>query len=332
MLASLILSQFRCFERFELNGLARVNVVLGKNNTGKSSVLEAVELLAQKGHPSVLARQLRGRGQTFVGQEGNEYLDASELFLGRRFEVGTSCEVAASAEGGMSGVRFSIDRGPRLSISPDPGRGTGVDLADGRGLMLGPASSPAALNVVHLGSALTGPQHLQVGWAALVGNPGEDLIVEALQTIVPDIARIVHAPVGLSSGWGGWFLKRAGVEVREPLGGLGEGVKRMLALAVSLATAERGTLLIDEVENGMHFEVVPAFWRFLIRTARKLDVQVFITSHSRDLIDGFSEAQRREASAFDDVAFFRLEQGRSSAVRMEAAVAVTATEFGQELR
>ena len=51
MLHTLSLNGFRGFESYRLSGLARVNLLVGKNNSGKTSVLEAVELLVSEGNP-----------------------------------------------------------------------------------------------------------------------------------------------------------------------------------------------------------------------------------------------------------------------------------------
>ena len=55
MLKSLALRGFRAFESYGLAELATVNLLVGKNNCGKTSLLEAVELLVSNGHLSVFS-------------------------------------------------------------------------------------------------------------------------------------------------------------------------------------------------------------------------------------------------------------------------------------
>ena len=48
MLRSLKIENFRCFQNFELQQLGRINLLVGKNNSGKTSILEAVHLLTSQ--------------------------------------------------------------------------------------------------------------------------------------------------------------------------------------------------------------------------------------------------------------------------------------------
>lgn len=55
MLKTLAMRGFRGFESYGLNDLTRVNLIVGKNNSGKTTVLEAVELLVSNGHLAAFA-------------------------------------------------------------------------------------------------------------------------------------------------------------------------------------------------------------------------------------------------------------------------------------
>ena len=74
-----------------------------------------------------------------------------------------------------------------------------------------------------------------------------------------------------------------------PLKSLGDGAIRLFGLTLALVTAQRGILLIDEIENGIHYSVLPAVWKFAAKVAKRLNVQVFVTSHSLDCIKAFHE-------------------------------------------
>ena len=88
---------------------------------------------------------------------------------------------------------------------------------------------------------------------------------------------------------------------------LGEGLGRMFQLAVALqysATIHKEDhrreafrnifplLLIDEFEVGIHHTLQADVWRFVLKTAHELGVQVFATTHSWDCLKGFAEAVR----------------------------------------
>ena len=77
-----------------------------------------------------------------------------------------------------------------------------------------------------------------------------------------------------------------------PLRALGDGVNRLFGLALALTNAKDGLLLIDEIENGIHYSVQADLWRLVFETAARLNVQVFATTHSYDCIKAFEEAAR----------------------------------------
>jgi predicted ATP-dependent endonuclease of OLD family len=58
-----------------------------------------------------------------------------------------------------------------------------------------------------------------------------------------------------------------------------------------MANASGGILLIDEFENGLHWEVQEQLWKALFEASNLFGVQVFATTHSTDCIRGFLAAQ-----------------------------------------
>ena len=75
-----------------------------------------------------------------------------------------------------------------------------------------------------------------------------------------------------------------------PLRSLGDGAVRLFSVALALANSRNGFLLIDEVENGIHYSVQYDFWKMVLRTTYENNVQVFATTHSWDCIRSFAYA------------------------------------------
>ena len=90
-----------------------------------------------------------------------------------------------------------------------------------------------------------------------------------------------------------------------PLKRLGDGAQRLFGIAVALANCQDGILLIDEVENGIHFSIQPALWRMIFTAARKGNIQVFAATHGWDCIVGFAIAANQSPEVG---ALIRLEQ------------------------
>jgi predicted ATPase len=92
----------------------------------------------------------------------------------------------------------------------------------------------------------------------------------------------------------------------------------MLTLALNLAVTQGGFLFLDEIENGLHWSVMPKLWRFLVETARALDVQVFATTHSKDCLEGLADLYGAQPELAGHVSIHRLEAGRETSVRFDA--------------
>ena len=142
MLTSIRLEKYRGFDQYRVRALARVNLLVGKNNCGKTSVLEAVQLLASGGDPSVLAGIARQRGEmVFVGEEREPYRRnmhpvVSHFFHGHDFAAGAYFAVRADDGLGEVTVRVvdaasvdatSSDKQPLLfDEEPDLGSGLAI--------------------------------------------------------------------------------------------------------------------------------------------------------------------------------------------------------------
>ena len=113
---------------------------------------------------------------------------------------------------------------------------------------------------------------------------------------------------------------------------LGEGLNRMLGFALSMEQASGGMMLIDEIENGLHYRVQGEVFSVLLRLAKAFDVQIFATTHSRECINAahhaLNEGEKRE------FAFYRLDR-RGEEVRAmsyDNEMLDTSIEFGMEIR
>src|SRR5437660_1158818 len=104
MISSLTIEGYRCFEHFEMSGLGRVNLLVGKNNSGKTSVLEAIFLLMSQGDPLLVWQLLLRRGETLVletpGSPPTAHIevDTNHLFTGHQIRVGSKLRLSASHE------------------------------------------------------------------------------------------------------------------------------------------------------------------------------------------------------------------------------------------
>lgn len=77
----------------------------------------------------------------------------------------------------------------------------------------------------------------------------------------------------------------------------GDGFISLLSILHYLLRAKGGILLIEEPENHLHPQYLEVFVRTLFEYSKKLNVQVFITSHSYDLIQEILEYPKTDEDA-----------------------------------
>jgi predicted ATPase len=162
-------------------------------------------------------------------------------------------------------------------------------------------------------------------WERIVLTAEETKATDALRVIEPDIDRI-------AAGTQGFFVRMASSEQRIPLGSMGDGIRRMLNLAINLATAANGTLIVDEIDTGLHHSVMTRMWRLVVETARRLNVQVFATTHSDDCVRSLARLFEETPEYGAEVALHRVVRGATSTVLYTAEEIQAATAAHIEVR
>jgi len=111
-------------------------------------------------------------------------------------------------------------------------------------------------------------------------------VLNALQIIEPNVQRIevIAEPSGPST-----YLD-IGLDALVPLAVCDEGTVRLFSVILELLASKNGVLLIDEIDNGLHYTVMPTLWRLLGELVEKHNVQVFGTTHSDEMMRSALEA------------------------------------------
>jgi AAA15 family ATPase/GTPase len=100
--------------------------------------------------------------------------------------------------------------------------------------------------------------------------------LNSLRSIATQGAPLIYADIGLDE--------------RIPAVHLGQGFNRLLSIYAGILASGKNVLLIDEIENGLHHEILPEVWRGIRALAESEDVQVFATTHSWEAVSAAHEA------------------------------------------
>ena len=352
---------FRCFEDLTINRLGRVNLIAGRNGIGKSSFLEAVQILAERGARNLIYQILDSRHEF---QEGiNERFgpfvlhDHKSLFYGREPNVDSraviggvdhSNEIVISPRTTQDDTRgiveyvtemfpigqikyLKIEYGNRTGFVPI----TAIFKQPLFEIPIEEGDFGSPIRIVKLGPNVPSAEMIAAFWESVAITPSVEPAIGALGLISAKDVADVAVLGGRDPGSRPITLVRmAGTEERVPLRSLGDGAVRAYGYGLALANARSGILLIDEVENGIHYTALNEFWNMILRTAQEYDVQVFATTHSWDCIKGFATASVENEDV--DCAMFRLGETRITkrlrAVEYSTENLVTAARHGVEVR
>jgi energy-coupling factor transporter ATP-binding protein EcfA2 len=368
MLKSLKMENFRSFESFELKQLGRINLLVGENNSGKTSVLEAIQLLYSRTNLEPLAQTMFERGEFFRIEErkspvrGDRELDIRHLFNGHCIVLDESFSVTAMgdfAEEGLIGkVKFREFRQETLfdSFEDDFARDMEfvlswtsegepeelripLSIEGGMPIDYNRRIRPktlknAAIRMQFVTSSSVSVSKMIEMFDQVVLKPEEDSIVQALKNIDANIERIASLGTDryLTVKRGGFVIKRQNEEQPVPIGSMGDGIWRMLGLALSTVCTKGGVLLVDEIDTGLHFTAMISMWKMILDTAKKLNVQVFVTTHSRDCWESLAEVAEMEHFQNNEIMIHRIEKGKSESVLFNPRQMAIAAEEGIEVR
>lgn len=151
-------------------------------------------------------------------------------------------------------------------------------------------------------------------WDSTYLTESEDDVLAALHIIEPKIKRIGLVESRQQAGERVPMVRLSDEKSPVLLSSLGQGMNHLFGLALAMVNAKDGFLLIDEVENGIYHGTQPDLWKFIFEMARRLNVQVFATTHSRDSLEAFHEALEEDEETDGLLISLRSKQGKPGEV------------------
>lgn len=314
MFRSLTIDRFRGFNHLQVDDLDRFSIFLGKNNVGKTAVLEALFLLLGPTNPDLALTISMFRG---VDQFKNEPEDLWGWLYYRK-HLKSPIRIQAKVDSiGCRVLTMSIEDDGETSFQKQTKkkiqRATNSSMAStsikGGHLVLNysdeykkTAVTKAFVKeqgvVVERKSKLTLPSSIFISsrggpnaenanrFSALEEIGKEGVVLEALRKLESRLTRLSL----LLTSTGPTIHGDIGVGRMVPLPLMGDGIGRLLTLILAIVNAKNGAVLVDEIEVGFHFQVMPTVWKVIAETARECNVQIITTTHSWECIKSAHEA------------------------------------------
>lgn len=368
MIDTLKLENYRGFKNYQLRELASVNLLVGPNNCGKTSVLEAVQLLVSQGDPGVMVESAQRRSESYAGEDQPRDIGyplrwhnpLHHHFHGHRLEPGVRLSVSSGDGFGQVQIRIAE---VELGEDPDPFQDFSENVQElallvktgiGKNEIAFPLNDYGSLDLafpwvrrrladLRLNRSPTefvtaeslNAREMAESWNQVNREGREIEVVNAMRILHRDLQSI-YFPTGPSSesrsGLGGVLLGFRGGTPRVPIGSYGDGTRRLLALSLSLVRASGGFLLIDEIDTGLHWTVMEEMWNLVIDAAVSSSIQVFATTHSLDCINGLATLLKKRQDLEENVSVQKIERQLDHSASFGGADIVRAADLSIELR
>ena len=358
MYRSFSIKNFRCFDELTVEGMGRINLIAGKNNVGKTALLEALWV-----HSSGIAEPERillldaARGAGAV----NTDTTIDNLFF--QFDQSLTIGLISNSvpNHGHRRLRITSQENPNHEIPLDASSGdqlSSITSASQRQIVIdcldeygrsyssrawwgGMVSLPtvravkdnmpafqrtAAVFLYSRRRTDTTPEANLLSQLMIDGH--EVGVAEILREIEPRLDRLTVVSLKERPE----IYASIGLKKLVPLHLMGEGMTRILSLALAIATAPGGIVLVDEIENGIHHSVMEKVWKTIGAFARSYDVQLFATTHSYECIGAAYRAF--EGDEEDELRLFRIErnrEGKYKSVKFDRERIGRVIEFGMEV-
>lgn len=323
-LNSLSIKNFRGINNLELNNLSNINILVGDNNCGKTSVLEAISLFQ---NPLEINNIL-----TSCCKRGRDIISIFDLFLEMfpRENINKNIEIISS----INSVLYNLNINGKLieRINPNlyrciendeyfdenyfenrifKGRikvKKNTEVINEKEINLSEEKIQSTLgdlsnqiiNMVYVSPydylynrliddtinvIKSGEKEEVIKLLKILDNNIEDFNVLKSKN-KPSSIYIKHSKYGFMS-----------------LSSFGDGVKKILTLASAVVSAKNGILLIDEIETAIYKNILNDVFGWLLNACKIYKVQLIATTHSLEVIDAFIQTSKN----IDKLTCFRLE-------------------------
>lgn len=331
MIKNIFVNNYRNLQNVKLEDIGRINLIFGENNSGKTSLLECIQLIRDEAVLSNLISAINKRelsifplarnvstyqtiintfdlkqgnskyinlqfdtiwGLWDIGIEGNEFED--DILLSDYSGIITkkmSDTITSQYIRVFKGIYWHNDNYNEFEINELRGNGFRRSLTH--------LKIPVEY-ISPIDSYLTNRQYLALNEAIKSGE--KNIIIELLNIFDENI---INFEVFYEKNRVTVLLEHRDLGMI-PLSLYGDGIRKTVTVAAAMIRAKDGILLIDEVETGIHKIALTKFSNWLIKSSKIYNVQLFITTHSVEAIDALLSVAIDEDSN-NDIVGYRLE-------------------------
>lgn len=314
------LTRFKKMSNNKLSELGKINIFVGPNNSGKTTLLEALYLLCNLNDINGLLTlsEMRLRGERITTGYLNNLIDYNicidGIFNSNRVTVGMKNVIDSQID-----KKDDYISTIRIDTSITDAHTTENNSFEMHMYVDNPVENKYS-KIVHIcRNAYTSPFYIQKDFmreiyddAIRVKHNGETVFSEIIRFIQENVDPTIN---NIILGSDDRFVVDSSKfsEKNVELYSYGAGVERIFEIALNVAYCRNGVLLIDEVDSGIHYSLLIEFTRFLQKLCNAFNTQLFITTHSKECVDAFVRNEYNN----QDVMYYKLSQNDEDEVNIK---------------
>jgi len=265
---------FKCFDSFEMEDIGQFNLILGDNNVGKTSVLEAL-LFDEKNE-----KFLRTLIYIFVYKAGNYWNLSNKDTLAHSRLYNTILSFY------LNGSGYEIDFHHKFFDSEEKWHQVAANIAVVPGFQIWPFSE--ILPMIFSNDLYD--EDLSEFYSANIqfDKTKKDNLIRDLSPIVKDID-VIEISNLQSDLTPVLIIGTKNSNKVLPLPIYGDGTIKLFRILVETIKNSSNRLMIDEIDSGIHYSRFKDYWRTIIKSAANNNVQLFMTTHNVECLKYLKE-------------------------------------------
>lgn len=323
MINAITIQNFRCYKHLKIDQCSRLNVIVGDNGSGKTSLLEAIFMALATG-PEIAVRYNKQRG--LDGILGGTPRSIERALFGEFFYNGDITKPIQITLDGMGDEARSLvistggDQGMLALIDP-----TSNELsvsgsfafswknAQGSDYRVTPQVTPNGIRMGDTGEDLPSflyfSANLPVNASEAAGRFSDlskvNQSAQFIEVFKQAYPWIIDISIELSGGTAALFASVAGKSRKLPLANVSAAINRIAAILLAIATSPKSVVLVDEIENGIFHAHQAEIWRALRKFAKHYDSQLFVSTHSKECLNALTIAADDN---LEDISLWQIER------------------------
>ncbi|MFA8450886.1 MAG: ATP/GTP-binding protein [Bacteroidales bacterium] len=318
---SIDIKNFRGIKSLSLEGIKQFNVLVGNNNSGKSTVLEAIFLNSGPTNSRTynIIQNLRGINNLksfdtiFYQTNTNKQPEFKSKFTNgtedRSLKISplfkdNSISSMSSINQDLVGVKYKFTfkkQGKSVSFEAinklnQEGNNLHIDIQT-------PKNYQESLKGVFLGGRNWDSNDFLLSLEQILVNRKKEELINSLQLAFPEINELSPLQSIIYVG-----TKES--NSLYPIQIMGDGTNKYIKLILTVSANQNSIILIDEIENGLHHTKLSLLWEQLFKIAKANNNQLFITTHNAEILEGLLPVMEKSPEYADDFGLIKLNRNK----------------------